>query len=488
MGLLDSNESTQRIIRLTQVARNPSIVTMTSWTPDLRGRKGPVYLAIAEALAEDAAGGRVPSGARLPTHRELALRLGVTVGTVTRAYAEAARRGLVTGEVGRGTFACGSPTPFGEGESPAGAFVDLSLNHPPPLGESRGGALSRALLALSQRRDFRALLDYSPDGGAPAHRAAGAAYIGLTGLSARAEQVLVSSGSQHALTAVLTALAQPGDVVLTENLTYPGMKALGALLHLRLQGLAMDEKGLRPDALESACRTSAAKLVYLIPTIHNPTGVVMPEERRREIARIVRAHDLVVIEDDVHGLLAEAAPAPLAAFAADRTCYVAGTAKTLAPGLRTSFVLAPPQFVGRIASGIRATAWMAAPLTAEIVAQWVADGTAEAIVKRRREEARARQKLAASALGGFHYDAHPTSNHLWLHLPDPWRSEGFADEARRRGVGVTPSQAFLVGRGTAPHAVRVCLGAARDRSELERSLVTLAGVLAGPGQSGPVIV
>ena len=77
---------------------------MTNWTPDLSGRNGPRYRAIADALAEDVRGGRLAAGTRLPTHRDLAWRLKMTIGTVSRAYAEAERRGLVAGEVGRGTY------------------------------------------------------------------------------------------------------------------------------------------------------------------------------------------------------------------------------------------------------------------------------------------------------------------------------------------------------------------------------------------------
>ncbi len=464
---------------------------MTAWSPDLGERTGPLYLAIAEAIARDTASGRLGVGSRLPTHRELADRLEVTVGTVTRAYAEAARRGLISGEVGRGTFARGASLDAGSlGPSlPAGTpLIDLSLNHPPPLAEGPGGPVAKALLSLARRSDFTGLLDYAPDGGAPAHRVAGAAWAAMAGVKVAPEQVLVSSGSQHAMTAVFTALVQPGEIVLTESLTYPGMRALAGLLHLRLQGLPLDEQGLRPDGVEAACRAGRPKVLYCIPTLHNPTVAVMSEARRREIVRVARAHNLIIIEDDVHGPLAEGAPSPLATLAPERTCYLAGTAKTLAPGLRTSFVVAPPALVARIASGIRATAWMAAPLMAEIVAQWIKDGTARQILKRRRDEARARHKLAAMAFRGFRFEAHPAAFHLWLHLPDPWRSETFTEQARRLGVAVTPSQSFLVGRGSAPHAVRVCLGAARDRAELERALDLLAGLLARPPEASQMIV
>jgi DNA-binding transcriptional MocR family regulator len=470
-------------IVLTQSLVKRYIVTVTMWSPELARRHGPRYLAIAEALADDAAAGRLRPGTRLPTHRELADQLGVTVGTVTRAYAEAARRGLVSGEVGRGTFVRGAAAAELAAPLHGPGLVDLSVNHPPALPGEAGAPLARTLAELARRRDLGELLGYPPEGGAAEHREAGARWIRGAGLPAAPEQVLVSSGSQHGMTAVFTALVRPGDVVATEALTYPGMRALAGLLHLRLLGLPMDRAGLLPDAFERACRGGTVKALYVIPTLQNPTASVMPEARRRELARIAEAHGVVIVEDDVHGHLLEDAPRPLAGFAPERSVYLTGTAKSLAPGLRVGFVHAPRTLVPRLAAAIRATTWMAPPLTAEIAATWIRDGTAEAIVRRRRKEAAARQRLAAEALAGFDFDAHPAAYHLWLRVPEPWRGEAFADAARRRGVLVTPPAAFAVGRSM-PDAVRVCLGGPDDRQQLARGLETLAALVSFPVEGG----
>ena len=200
--------------------------------------------------------------------------------------------------------------------------------------------------------------------------------------------MLVCTGSQHGLTIVLATLLEPGDVLLTESLTYAGLQPVAGLLRLRLRGLAIDASGLRPDALEEACREGGMKAVYLIPTLHNPTTAVMPAARRREIAAIARAHGLRIIEDDVHGLLATERPAPLATLAPERTYYLTSTSKTLAPGLRIAYVAAPPVDVPRLTASLRATTWAVAPLTAAVASQWIRDGTADAIVAARRQEAR----------------------------------------------------------------------------------------------------
>ena len=310
--------------------------------------------------------------------------------------------------------------------------------------------------------------------------------MGRSGLPVSAERVLVSSGNQHGMTAVFAALLGPGDLVLTEALTYPGMKNLAGLLSLRLQGVALDEQGMRPDALAAACRARPPKAVYCVPTLQNPTASIMSEERRRQIAAVAREHGLLIVEDDVHGRLPERAPRPLSAFAPERSVFLTGTSKVIAPGLRVGFIAAPEELVDRIAAAIRGTTWMAAPLMAEIAAMWIKNGTAEAILKRKRKEAAARQALAGKVIGRFAGRAHPAAYHLWLTLPRPWSGESFADAARRKGVGVTPASAFATGRTGVPDAVRVCLGAARDRGELERGLRVLAELLAASPEPAPL--
>lgn len=453
---------------------------MTSWAPDLAERAGPRYLAIADAIGADAAAGRLLPGTRLPTHRHLADRLGITVGTVTRGYGEAARRGLVSGEVGRGTFvrhvAASADLPLGAAEP---GLVDLSVNYPPvTAADERAPDLAKTLEQLSRRRDLGTLLRYPPEGGAAHHRAAGAEWIRRSGLHADPEDVIVSSGGQHGMTAVLGGILRPGDLVVTETLTYPGLKSLANLMHVRLNGLAMDRQGVRPDSFEAACRAGGVKALYCVPTLHNPTSAVLPEERRRAIAAIARDHDVLVVEDDVHGRLLENGPRPLSTFAPERSVYLTGTAKTVAPGLRVGFIHAPRPLLPKLARAIRATTWMAAPLMAEITAQWIENGTAEEWLRRHRAEAAARQRLAGKFLDGLAWEAHPASYYVWIHLGDHWRAETYAAEARRQGIGVIPASVFQVGRSSG-EAVRVCLGPARDHRELERALGTLASLARG---------
>jgi DNA-binding transcriptional MocR family regulator len=411
----------------------------------------------------------------------------VTVGTVSRAYGEAARRGLVSGEIGRGTFVRGGAVD--EASEDRDETIDLAQNHPPePASRPERAALASSLASIARGADFGRLLAYPAAGGNPEDREAGAAWIGRAGVSAVADRVLVCTGSQHGLTVVLATLLRPGDLLLTEALTYAGLKSVVGLLHLRVAGLPIDAHGLMPDAFEQACRKGNARALYVIPTHHNPTTAVMPLERRREIAAIAERHGVAIVEDDVHGLLPESRPIPLAALAPERTCFLTSTSKTLAPGLRIAYVLAPAAMVPRLTDGLRATTWAVAPLTAAIASSWIVSGTADAILAERRREARARQTLAREALAGADFDAQPEAYYVWLRLPEPWRRDTFAAVLQARGVALTSAEAFAVGRDPAPHAVRLCLGAARSRDALSRGLGLVADVLRGAGEAGAAVV
>ena len=462
------------------------------WTPRGLRREGPRYLALADRIAEDVTSGRLAPGVQLPPVRQLATRLGVDLATVTRAYREAARRGLLAGHVGRGTFvrpalAAGAAGP-GLGE--AVGVVDLSLNLPPRLaGDLAARALRETLAAVGAEDDPARLLTYHQNAGDEPHRAAGAMWIAARGLEAPAGRVVVTSGAQHALATVLLALLEPGDVVATEALTYPGFRALADHLHLQVAGLPLDELGIRPDALRALCRERPVKALYCTPTLHNPTAAVSPAARRRELAAVAEECGIAIIEDDVYGALVSDAPPPIAALAPTRTWFVASLSKAVAPGLRIGYVLAPgAREADRLAAAVRATTWMAPPLTADVAARWIRDGTARRLLAAHRAEAVARQALARRLLGGWDWRAHPEGYHGWLALPAPWSTAEFVAQARRAGVTVTPRGAFEVSTDAPAAGVRISVSAAADTESLGRALGRLARLLElGPDGAAPII-
>ena len=365
---------------------------------------GPYYLALADALSRDVEDGRLAAGARLPTHRELARRLRVNVGTVSRAYAEATRRGTVQGEVGRGTFVRGRRRSDAFG-GPAGA-VDLAFNIPYEVAATP--SLPGVLTEIAREVDPAVLFEGYQVAGLDAHRAAGAAWLSGAGLAVDPARVLVTGGAQHAMAVVFATLAQSSDVVLAEALTYTGMKALAGTLGLRLLPVACDAEGLDPDAFEAACRRHAPKALYTMPTLHNPTGAVLPLARRRAVAEIARRHGVAIVEDDTYGRLCPDAPPPLAALAPELTYLLTSTSKSIAAGLRVGFLAASgasgaARIVERLTASVVGLTWMSAPLTAEIAARWVRSGTALRILQVKSAEClarRARARAARATRGG----------------------------------------------------------------------------------------
>lgn len=466
------------------------------WQPDLSSRTGPLYLGIADRLAEDVRAGRLREGDRLPTQRSLAEQLGVTVGTVTRAYAEAGRRGLIGGEVGRGTFVRGmgeDPARFMEraffpdraSGVPANApvddgTVDFTINR--PLTGDTPSLLAASLAAISQRPDLASFLGYVPALGLASHREAGAAWCRRAGLGATADRIIVCQGAQHAMAVSLMAYARPGATVLTEAFTYHGAKALAALLCMNVKGIAMDREGILPDAFDAACRANDVAVLYCVPTMQNPTTAVMPEERRHAIVEIARRHGVAIVEDDVFGFLAEGPDGtrtpPIAALAPDITHFVTSLSKCASPGLRAGYLCVPEGTADRIAAGVRTTVAIGVSLTAEVAAGWIRDGTIDRLAAFQREEAAARQKIARSILGQFDYDARPAGFHIWLRLPEVWTPGQFVSLARARGVLLTAADAFSIDRAMRHDRVRICLQAPATREQVERGLSVLAGMLA----------
>lgn len=467
---------------------------MTIWSPQILETSGPKYLAIADAIGEAIADGSLTPGGKLPPQRHLAYDLGITLGTVTRAYQEAERRGLVAGEVGRGTFVRNrgmSPTPssggvLAFGEPRKSGVVDFTVAAP-VIGPS-GQYLAETLREIAGGNDLDRLVGYQPSTGIAEHLEAGSIWIEQRGLKAPGERIAITNGAQLGIMATLMAVARAGDLILCESLTYPGMTHIATQLGLNLDAVAIDEAGLIPDAFEAACRLRAPRALYCMPTLHNPTTATLSEERRRAIARIAEAYDVMLIEDDLWGRIMVDAPVPMSVYAPDRSFYITGLSKTLAPGLRIGYVLSPESHVEALRRAVRMTTWMTPPLMAEIARRWIIDGAGDRLIEWHRIDSARRTSLAAEhlKLGNLRLD--PAAYHVWLELPEPWRASAFRQEAEARGVMFYTGDTFAVGRAPAPHAIRICTGAPESEDEMVRGLKILATILADPRATGPSIV
>ena len=475
---------------------------MTIWMPELRGRAGPKYQAIVDAIVDALETGDLKPGTKLPPQRNLAYDLGVTLGTVTRAYQELERSGLARGEVGRGTFItapadrAAAPTlndnidalrnSVNMEHTPVDALygtdfmgaegLELASNYPATAGV--GALTQRAVTRVNHEAVWEAVSRYQSHNGLRPHRDAGALWLNSLGVDAKAEDILIAPGAQAATQTALMALARPGDLILAEALSWPGLKATAAPLGLRVEGLAMDEHGLIPDAFEQACRDRAPRLLYLLPTLQNPTTSVMPEDRRRQVAEIARRHGVFVIEDDVYGFLLDDAPPPLHTIAADVTVYVTSLSKAVSPGLRVGYVVVPQGRMASFVGALRSSTLMASPLTVEIASEMIRGGEADEMMAHQRREVGCRQKQMVDHLGHLGLRTHPRSLHAWLPVPAGFTGPEFRTRLLERGVSVTPGNAFVMDerhRPDRPH-VRICLGAEQDSQRLERALAIIAEV------------
>ena len=365
------------------------------WVPQIEGAVGPIYLAIADAIGAAVTAGTLRAGDRLPTHRALADSLKVDLTTVTRAYTEAQKRGLLQARVGRGTFVRSEPSAAPVRAHLPDGPVDLGMNLPPiPTNPPLPALLQQGLSRLLAETDPALLLTYRTGCGSADERAAGAAWLRPTLGEIDPERVLVCPGAQPALFSILGMIAASGDVVLTDPLTYPGIRGAASQLGIRLAGVRGDADGMLPDALDEACHTLRPKALYCLPTIQNPTTTTMPLERRRAIAEVARRHGLRILEDDAYGLLPSAPLPALAALAPELTFHVATVSKTLSPALRVAWVVAPDaRQATRLCATLRRSVLMGSPLLTGLLANWVHDGTAGAILAAVRRESAARQRL-----------------------------------------------------------------------------------------------
>jgi DNA-binding transcriptional MocR family regulator len=215
----------------------------------------------------------------------------------------------------------------------------------------------------------------------PRHRAVAVEWLKACGLSVSPQNISLTNGATAGMTVALMSVAPPGSTVATEAIGHHTLIPLATYLGFNLEGLAIDDQGMIPEALDAACRESPIRAVFLQPSVINPTSTLMSAERRETIAAVARKHDLAIIENDVLGPLVENRPPPVAAFAPERTLYVTSFTKIVVPGLRIGYLAAPDRYVAAVANRHLVSNWMATPMVAEIATKWVADGIAMELVQ-----------------------------------------------------------------------------------------------------------
>ncbi|WP_299784723.1 PLP-dependent aminotransferase family protein [uncultured Marivita sp.] len=449
-----------------------------------QNHRGPKYRRVADAIQSAIRAGDLSVGDRLPPVRELAWSLGITPGTVARAYTLLTDAGHAVAEVGRGTFVAGRQPrakatareyvsiPFQDGK--------LSLASPqlPDLGQV--ALLQEAFARVGQVAPER-LLQYPTREAYRPLREAAAHWLRHIPLG-RIDQsdIVLVHGAQNGLGVILqTILRGPSPTILVEELAYPGFRRAADLLRADVVGLPSDENGLIPDALEAAIRETGAQVLCTSPDVHNPTLLCTPADRRQEIADICRALDVQIIEDDCYRRIENAAPS-YRILAPERTWHVASISKVLTPALRLGFAIAPR---GRGAE-LRQTAehgffGLAQPL-AEVAEHVLTSPETETIVAAIRDRMAAYVRVAVNALGSYDLTWQEDVPFLWLHLPQGWRAALFCRAAEARDIQIRSADEFALRDGRAPHAVRIAVNAQIPLHRFENAMHQLRDLLMHP--------
>ncbi|MFT3732018.1 MAG: PLP-dependent aminotransferase family protein [Hyphomicrobium sp.] len=462
---------------------------MTAWKPWIVDGSQLKYRGIVEALETDLKEGRLQPGDRLPPQRSIAEVLDVDLTTVTRAFNEARRRGLVEANAGRGTFVrrrIDDSRILGLSAPPA---VDLSMNIPSqPASANLKRLIPETIANILSEEHGMLNLHYQESTGSDADRAAAAVWLSRRIDQVKPSSIVLTSGAQSALYAICTCILTRGDAIAAGCVTYPGLKAVTQQLGLTLQSLAMDDKGITPQAFEACCRQRPPKALYVIPAIDNPTTATLPDDRRRELAAIARRHGVIIIEDDPYSVLQVDHLPPFASLAPEITWHIATLSKCATPALRIAYVVTPGAALAmRLAGIIRAVNLMVPPINAAVASRWISTGIIDDLTVAIRDENIARQRLAAKELGHADIVADSCGHHIWLKMPPHWRAADFADHAKRAGISVVPSSVFATGSDE-PEALRLSLGVAPDRNALVDALKEVADLLVQPALGVRAIV
>lgn len=414
-------------------------------------------------------------GDKLPPVRDFAWRLGMTPGTVARAYSTLVDQGVLEATVGRGTFvAQRGPAPDADWPD----IVDLRSPELPEVGQTE--ALRAALRATAEAEDAPLACYPGPETELKARKAV----LGWTAEKilgpAAPEDVILAHGGQNAiLTMFQTVLSGPRPAILTEDLSYAGFRHAARLARAEVVALTSDEDGVRPDALDAACRAYDAQIFCSTPEAQNPTTRRTSLTRRRELADVARRHNVAILEDDCYALSGGDLPT-YRALAPDLGWYVSSVSKTLTPSVRFGYLIAPKT----AAEAARRTAQhacfgLSVPIT-EAMTRLLTTARATGLPTLMRTRIEALVQIAVNELGGFDISWRRDLPFFWLTLPLGWRASAFCRAAEAEGVLLRSADHFTLRDGRAPHAVRIAANGRIDPDCFQAAMGRLAGLLQNP--------
>jgi DNA-binding transcriptional MocR family regulator len=447
------------------------------WNPKIIDTNKVLYVAIADAIERDIHLGILKPNEKMPPQRSLANTIGVNLTTISRAYNEAQKRGLISGTIGRGTFVSQNDKKnitLPEMLSSDDDIIELGL-----VGSIKVGSyeVSKLLKAVSEDNTLDSLLDYVPSQGLLRHREAAAKWIKQYGLEVDPSRIVICAGATHAINCCLLGFFEPLDRVAVDTLTFTGFKNAAKLSRIKLEPIAMDSEGMIPESLENMCKKFQIKGIYLMPNMQNPTTTAMSTERKQAIADIILRYGLILIEDDIYNFTNLTDRTALTTLVPDNGVFICGISKALFPGLRIAFTAVPERFLYKFIQTVTNTVWMAPTISSELVTRLIESGTAAEIMNKKKQVIAHRIQLAKAAFEGFSFQAAESSMFLWLNLPEGWSCADFENTALMNKIRVISAYKFYVGNQLPPNSVRISLGSVKNDEQLIKGLNVLIRIL-----------
>lgn len=455
----------------------------TNWPPTFEASTDPKYIVLIQSLRGAIRSGKMSPGAKLPPVRELAWDLGITPGTVARAYKLAAEEGLVETGVGRGTFVAGRVSPVVPVSEPlihpvSPDVIDFRAVRVPDVGQE---AAIRAIMGDLSRAAPGGYVDYPTELSDLAARQAVAEWIGpdRAGRIDPRDVVLGVGAQNSVMMALQTVLHGPNPVILTEALAYPGVRHAARLLRAQLFGVEMDGEGIRPDLLEECLRRHGGQVLLIASEVHSPTTIRTSLARRKEIAAIAQRYNLQIIEDDCHCITRPEIPV-FRGICPDRAWYVSSLTKSVSAALRFGYAVAPAG-QAEVARQVMQSSFYGMPQPIlDTCAALITSGEAERIRLRVAQTVASQVERAVNHLGQWNIRWRRDVPFLWLRLPQGWRGSSFARSCELEGIRIKAADEFALPDGSAPHAVRLSLNTGMGQERYERALARLSQMLARP--------
>ncbi len=371
-----------------------------TWKPDIINSNKPIYITIADQLENDIKTGILSPGTKLPPQRELANFLDVNLSTISRAFKLCSQKGLICATIGNGTFVSSdvAANNFLLPDFNSSDIIDMGAMF--PESESSDEIVVQMKKMISEP-NFGMLFKYGKPEGTVLQRESIVKLIKKTGYETDIKNILLASGGQNAITAILAGLFKSGDRIGTDELTYPGVKTAANMLGIKLIPIKTKNYEITEEGLLFACKNENIKGLYLIPDYHNPTTHTMSIETRKMIGRIAEKENLIIIEDAILSLMNENPMKPIISYAPDNTIYISSASKIMAPGLRLAFVVVPDTYKKALSIALYNLNISISSLMIEIASRIINFGIVDSIIEKKRISVREQNNIIDSYLKGY---------------------------------------------------------------------------------------